>query len=309
MKSIYLHVFYLTIIAFLGYNYWSSVQAFKAFEHLDRQLKLDYEVIDNTYEIVYQGINKTFKVYPNAQNIRLLNEVELLRRTIDSTINFIVSNKKQLLDMRGGLDTTYSFSINTTSTTQSFFNDAKISDIKGKLSDYANVLLNLSKDDRLKKLYNTPKLILDDNYWQSIRKLPVSGALAELSFIQNHVKCDEILLSNYYYSMGCQDIKFDRFKAVIVPKKNVIFEGEHFESDIFLAPYSSNFGRTVVIEVNGERLEAYQGIAHFTGNKEAIGIKNVKVRATIKNSLTGQIELAEGSFEYQVLPKCSRDCQ
>jgi hypothetical protein len=30
MKQAYLHVFYLTVIAFLGYNYWSSVQAFKA---------------------------------------------------------------------------------------------------------------------------------------------------------------------------------------------------------------------------------------------------------------------------------------
>jgi predicted negative regulator of RcsB-dependent stress response len=31
MKSIYFHVIYLAIIAYLGYNYWSSVQAFKAF--------------------------------------------------------------------------------------------------------------------------------------------------------------------------------------------------------------------------------------------------------------------------------------
>ncbi len=310
MKSIYVHVFYLSIIAFLGYNYWSSVQVFKAFEHLDRQLRMDYEVIDNGNEMVYQGIDKTVKAYLNTQNLQLLGETVLLRRTIDSTVNFINSNKKQLIDRSNGLDTRHNaFSINAIKTTQLFFDEAKINEIKGKLSDYAKLLFDLSKDDRLKELYNTPKLILDDNYWQSIKNLPVSGVLAELSFIQNHIKYDEILLSNYYFSMGCQDIKFDRFRTVIAPKKAAIFEGEDFESDIFLAAYSSNLGRNAVIEVDGKRLETYQGLAHFASKNQTVGTKTIKAKTIIKHPLTGQTETTEGSFEYQVLPKCSRDCQ
>ena len=139
--------------------------------------------------------------------------------------------------------------------------------------------------------------------------MPVSGALAELSFIQNHIKYDEVLLSNYYFNMGCQDIKFDKFRTVIVPKKTVLFEGENFESDIFLAAYSSNLGRNVVIEVNGERLETYQGLTHFISKNQTIGTKIIKATAIIKHPLTGQTETAESVFEYQVLPKCSRDCQ
>lgn len=310
MKFLYVHVFYLVLIAFLGYNYWSSVQAFKAFEHLDRQLKLDYEVIDNLNEMTYRDIDKMFKAYPNTKNTQLLGETQLLRRTIDSIVNFINGNKKQLVEMSGDLDTSNNvFPINATKTTQLFFNEAKIYEIKGKLSNYSKLLFDLCTNYGLKELYSTPKLISDDNYWQSIKKMPVSGALAELSFIQNQVKYDEILLSNYYFSFGCQDIKVDKFRTVIAPQKAVLFEGENFESDIFLAAYSSNLGRNVIIKVNGEPLETYQGIAHFKSKNQTIGTKTIKAEAIIRNPLTGQTTTAEGSFEYHVLPKCSINCQ
>lgn len=61
MKFLYVHVFYLVLIAFLGYNYWSSVQAFKAFEHLDRQLDTDSEMMKKSEVFVCKSIEKIVK--------------------------------------------------------------------------------------------------------------------------------------------------------------------------------------------------------------------------------------------------------
>lgn len=58
MKQWYLHVIYLAIIAFLGYNYWLSVQAFKAFEQLNSQLNTDYDVMDNAALKIFEKFSK-----------------------------------------------------------------------------------------------------------------------------------------------------------------------------------------------------------------------------------------------------------
>lgn len=295
MKSIYFHVIYLAIIAYLGYNYWSSVQAFKAFEQLNVQLNVDYGIMKETSSIILQKINKTAQAYQNSENRRNKEQSEKVMDAALSLYHDIAAQKTELVNNH-------------------FFTDAKINEIKEKLSRFSNNLVDSINDKRDKsdvlKYYNLPKLIADDAYWQSIKILPKNGVIAELSLIQNMIKTDEITLLNYYYSKtGTTMHIYDIYKTAIVPRKAALIQGDIFEADIYLATFSNNLGSNVIIKVNGKPLEIKQGVAHFKGKKETIGTKTIKAEASIRNPLTGQIKTVEGSFEYQVLPKCSRDCQ
>jgi hypothetical protein len=159
--------------------------------------------------------------------------------------------------------------------------------------------------------YCTIIAFLGYNYWESIKTLPASGALAELSFIENQIKTDEIILLNYLFREIAFDnnFGFDQFKTVITPQKGGLIEGETFEADVFMGVFSTNPGKNCSIRVNGEPVEMQQGVAHFKSKNETIGTKVMKAEALIKNPLTGQTKITESYFEYQVLPKCSRDCQ
>ena len=293
MKSIYLHVFYLTIIAFLGYNYWSSVQAFKAFEHLDKQLKTDYGIMDNIASEIFRDIRKNTSAYQSPQNqlYHALSE-RTMKKSHDLT-NFIDSAKTHVVNSKPFTD----------------------NQIKEKLTQFSGDATNPINDktdrDNLLQQFNLPKLLADNAYWQLIKTLPTSGILAELSFIQNKIKTDEITLLNYYFNItSSTDVcGWTVYRAAIAPKKAALIEGETFEADVFIASYSNNLGSNVIIKVNGEPLEIKEGVAHFKSKNQTIGTKTIKAEAIIRNPLTGQTTTTEGSFEYQVLPKCSRDCQ
>jgi hypothetical protein len=318
MKFLYVHLIYLSIIAFLGYNYWSSVQAFKAFEQLDVQLNMDYSVLDKYGVGIHNEIEKLSQTYKMPILTRQADIAQKILNSTDSSISFIDANKVEFLKLNGNFQTLDKDELinnfNATKTSNSFFTNAKINKIKGKLADLSKILIDsVYKQDRetISTFYNLPKLVTNDAYWQLIKSLPASASLAELSFIKNQIKMDEILFLEYYFKHNNIEelLRFDSFKTAIAPKKAVLIEGETFEADIYLAAYAPSPKKDVVIKVNGEPLEIHEGVAHFKSKNQIIGTKTIKAEAIIRNPLTGLTKTTEGSFEYQVLPKCSRDCQ
>lgn len=318
MKSIYVHVFYLSVIAFSGYNYWSSVQAFKAFEHLDRQLKLDYSILDYSTMNVQQKIDKNCKAYQTIENVRHYAHTLIGTKAVDSLNVFIEKQKIEFTKLNGGLDTTKNAALingSATKISKNYFSEARINDIKHRLAQLNNTFIDSisnkwGKESLMKRLM-LPQLLAENDYWNTFKSLPANAVLAKLSALQNKIKIDEIAFLNYKEdeTTSVTICGWTVYRAAIAPKKASLIEGEVFEADVFIASYSNNLGSNVTIKVNGKQLEIKEGVAHFKGKKEAIGTKIIKAEALIKNPLTGQTTTTLGSFEYQVLPKCSRDCQ
>jgi hypothetical protein len=313
MKQWAIHIFYLTIIAFLSYNYWSSVQAFKAFEQLNEQLNMDYSALDYSSEIAYRKIYKNCMAYRSFME-RYYNQTTWVKKNADSSASFFKVNKAEFIKINGGFDTSNHLRLVKNISSASFLTDAKINEIRNKLTEFSNILIDSISDKKDKesliKQYDLPQLIADNAYWKSIKNLPANAALAELSLIENKIKTDEIVFLNYQLDRTSDDgWHFDSFKTQIAPKKAVLIEGEIFEADVYVASYSNNLGSNVIIKVNGEPLEIHEGVAHFKSKNQTIGTKTIKAEAIIRNPLTGLTKTTEGSFEYQVLPKCSANCQ
>jgi hypothetical protein len=311
MKQILFHSIYLSIIAFLGFNYWSSVQAFKAFGHFNQQLNVDNVVMDNAIEFANKEIGKRCNQYPNAFNLLILNKAEMIQKSTDKLIDFIENNKKQL-----NLDTINSFNYVQNSPYNSFFNASKIAEIKNKLTQYSKELSYLTSNEKDKKgienQLSTIKIVNNELYWQTLKYQSLNGVLMQLSFLENQIKLDVITMLNYLYFEQIQSgesIEFISYKTAIAPRKGVLIEGEVFEADIYIAKYASSLNNNAVIKVNGEILETKDGVAHFKSKKQTIGNKQITAESIINNPFTGNAITVNGSYEYQVLPKCSRDCQ
>jgi hypothetical protein len=318
MKQWYLHVFYLTIIAFLSYNYWSSVQAFKAFEQLDRQLRVDSGAIEESSFRLFRNIQKNCDAYRHPYNLRHYDNTVTASKAVDSLIAFIDAQKTEFINLNGGLDTVkYSPLINGNSTKTSaiFYADDKINQIKEKLTQLNRIFTDSIISDnwgkeKLMKHFRLPQLMTENDYWNTFKTLPANAVLAKLAALKNQIKIDEIAFLNYVeYETAPNYCGFTQFKTAIAPQNAVLIEGETFEADVYLSAYSSNPGNNVIIKVNGEPLEIKDGVAHFKSKNQTIGTKTIKAEALIRNPLTGQTTTSVGSFEYQVLPKCSRDCQ
>jgi hypothetical protein len=141
MKQILFHCIYLSIIAFLGFNYWSNVQAFKAFGHLNQQLNVDAKQLDKLAEVNYKIIEEECLAYPNSINKEFLNKTEMVIKISNSTIDFIRINKSAL-----HLDSINSLNYEHNSPNNSFLNDAKIAEIKNNLMEYRNNLMCVVSD-------------------------------------------------------------------------------------------------------------------------------------------------------------------
>ena len=68
---------------------------------------------------------------------------------------------------------------------------------------------------------------------------------------------------------------------------------------------SSNF----IFKIDNKTLPIRDGVACFSQVENIKGLKKIKVFASLKNPATGEIFAENGEFQYQVLPKCSKNCQ
>jgi gliding motility-associated protein GldM len=134
------------------------------------------------------------------------------------------------------------------------------------------------------------------------KQMPVAAVMPMLTKLSADAKTSETAILNFFFKKinGEVDIKFDKFKVAIAPKKAYLIRGDKFEADVYLAAYSSSPGGNVSISVNGSGLGLKEGVGHYETTPSGIGKQTVKANATIRNPLTGQVMTSEGSFEYEV---------
>ena len=185
--------------------------------------------------------------------------------------------------------------------------------MRDHLMDIHNTLIvhDSLRHKEMQEKYAIFKLLNNDAYWQKLKTGTVSDAFAQLTALQNQVYLDEILYLNYIFNQvsGTTLICGPTFKVAIAPNKAALIENEVLKADIYLAQYSAYPVSDIVFVVNNQELPIKDGVAHFETKERTVGTKKIEAEARIRNPLTGQTTNHFGEFEYEVLPKCSRDCK
>lgn len=319
MKNVRIHLIYLAIIGFLAFQYWTKTQALNeavsSIEQFDKSLKMNNEVVVKTAVMIKNEIEKQVKAYANPINLSFLEKAKNIVSVANSIENWIQKQQSDFVKLSGGFNEknpTLLTNRLSSNTSRLFFSNQKIQEIRDSLTRFQVYLDDINDKKQLEeihKLYGSCELFKNDAYWHSLKSKTNADAIAQLSYIKNQIELDNVSYLNYTYNLvGYGGCGFDAFKVAIAPKKAVLIEGEKFEMDTYLTHYASNPGSDVTFWVNNQEVKPKDGVAHFTIKDKSIGKKTVKAEARIKNPFTSATTNIMGEFEYEVLPKCSRDC-
>lgn len=307
------HFFYMAIISFLGYQFISQKQSFSSSHHtlglIGAQLKSDAEILRVTNSITQDEINKITHINPRYKIYQ--DSTQLIRSTTRNCINLIDVYCREFMYYCGGWDSlqnTIKKATQTTHTAQ-FFNNDKMNTLRDSLNKLSTMLLS-SDNDFYNQNLALPRLLKDDTYWQQLKDLTHESIYTELYRIINLILVDENRSLNYMFTQvgTCyRSVSFDMFKLGIAPKKAALIEGESFEGDIFIVPYSSlsNWDRPISAVVNGLSVPLINGVGHYVSTPQSLGKKTLK--ATLSTSDNSYLPISE--YEYEVIPQCKKSCQ
>ncbi len=321
MKNLRFHLIYLVLIGFLTYQYWKKTQALAAavgsIDMFDKVLKINSEVVEKASMMIQNEINKQVNSFPNSVNVSYLAFAQNMMK-VTSDVKFLFEKqKKEFIVLSGDFEKKgNSALVNRLSskTSGQFFSEQKINEIREYLTRFErqlNYSINNNNNPSLRESYIIPKLLKNEAYWKTLKDKTSIVAVAQLTLLQNQIELDKVPYLNEILAQigGSVIICGPTERVAIAPKKAALFQDEVFEADIYLAQYASIMSNDITFIVNNEELSLKDGVAHFATKDKTVGKKTVKVEARIRNPLTGQIISQFGEFEYEVLPKCAKNCQ
>ena len=288
MKNLWLHAIYLSIIGVLGFQLWSKTAETRfTLNQVAQVLKSNNEVLRINSEYLLYEIEKEYSTNTEKYG-HLITSSKANSMLFQSASNIIDKFEKKV-------ELNESINVNSLRDSLSVFSK-KLGSIEDKLDSSALI-----------KGCSLIKIIQNDTFWKSFMSNPSTNFL----LLKNQIKLDELVYLNYFLDKVSGKVEIDDswFHVVIAPKKAVLIEGEEFEAEIFLSKYNTNPGTGLSFTINNQNLAIKDGVAKYSKTEKTLGLKTLKVNASIRNPATGEIIQRIGEFEYHVLPKCSQNCQ
>jgi gliding motility-associated protein GldM len=316
-RQLMINLMYLVLTAMLALNV--SAEIINAFFSLNKGIKDSSTIVDGSNTNIKMSIDKQAKAYPKPENMQFQSlsvEAQKISKDFENYINGITG---ELVTAAGGPNPKYTDGRpirykDKDVTTNLFLPEGKNKgvEIEKKIKETREAFLALIKDPKereemAKQIALAVEALPADTKAKSwtelkFKQMPVAAVMPMLTKLSADAKTSETAILNFFFKKinGEVDIKFDKFKVAIAPKKAYLIRGDKFEADVYLAAYSSSPGGNVSISVNGSGLGLKEGVGHYETTPSGIGKQTVKANATIRNPLTGQVMTSEGSFEYEV---------
>ena len=156
-------------------------------------------------------------------------------------------------------------------------------DLKNSISDYKNFLLSIiDAGDSVLAHSIRRSLAVDDvkgttrepsRSWEqdNFEYLPLIGTITLMSKMQSDVRNAESDVLNYLYGgIDAESYKFSSLKAVVIPTTSkVVFQGNPYEAEIFLAAFDTTMNPEIT--VGGNRIEVRDGRGLFRTGTSKVG--------------------------------------
>ncbi len=114
-----------------------------------------------------------------------------------------------------------------------------------------------------------------DHPWEShnFEHLPLASVITILSKMQADVRNVESDVINYLLEqIDAKDFKVNVLEAIVLPNSNVVFKGQEYKAQVFLAAYDSTNSPEVILD-NGQTLDVQGGKGIFTSTSNTPGDK------------------------------------
>ena len=169
-------------------------------------------------------------------------------------------------------------------TSEFMIKQKKATELKEKITIYKNDLIALlgDEDENIKETVlnaletadpSEIKSASDKKTWESVHfeNTPMAAILTVLAKIQIDVKNSEANVLNYLFSqIDAGSFKFNKLGARVIANSNIVFQGEPYEAEVFLAAEDTT--QQPEIFINGRPAEVSDGKAVYKTNTSEPGV-------------------------------------
>lgn len=168
-------------------------------------------------------------------------------------------------------------------TSEFMIKQKKAAELKEKVITYKNELVSVLGDEEpelketVLRALETPDPVgvgvRDKKTWESqhFENTPMAAILTVLSKIQIDVKNSEANIINYLYSqIDAGSFKFNKLGARVIANSNIVFQGEPYEAEVFLAAEDTT--QQPEIFINGRQAEVKDGKAVYKVSTSEPGV-------------------------------------
>jgi gliding motility-associated protein GldM len=296
-----INMMYIVLTAMLALNVASEV--LEAFRLIDSSLIHTLSAVDMKNRQIYTSFEQKF--IENPAKVQEWKQKADQVQNITKNLNDYISNMKKELVIYSGsekISAEYpykpgSFILVTqegdsleikkqddlNGTSEFMIKQKKAFELKEKVVAYKNELVGVLGDDEpeLKETIlgalETPDPkgtgARDKKTWESqhFENTPMAAILTVLSKIQIDVKNSEANVINYLYSqIDAGSFKFNKLGARVIANSNIVFQGEPYEAEVFLAAEDTT--QQPEIFINGRPAEVKDGKAIYKVSTSESGV-------------------------------------
>jgi len=314
-----INIMYLVLTALLALNV--SAEIFNAFKVVDKSLEKSNHALDDANNKMPQAIKDGAK---KRESLAVYAErVEPARQYAQEMNDYIQGMIDLMIKETGGylpdpetgeMTDKLRGEKNKDITTRMLVDQGKGEELKAKILEYREKFASLLDEEDKAQYSKDIALAVDDETWKKKKKkswaemnfkqMPLQAALPILRKFQNDVKNSEATILNYLATKvgTTTDVVLDKFTVVSAAKKSYVIKGETYEADIFLSAFAGADSRTgVSISVDGRSMPVdAEGIAKYTAQAGAVGLKKYNAAITLTNPVTGESQTFKKEFEYEV---------
>ena len=328
-RQLMINIMYLVLTAMLALNV--SAEIFNAFKIVDKGLVKQNQALEEANNTIPAAIRDGAKKKKSLeQYAERIEPAQNLSRDLEDYMENIMN---QLIDAGGNINGTVDDGDyieraglrelrgkkNKDITTRLLVNQGIGEELKTKLQEYRDNILELVDEEDRETFGNEIPVIVDDKTWKlraenkrsitnwstfNFKQMPLQAVIPILRKFQNDVKSSESSFLNYLATKvgTTTDVVLDKFTVVSSPDKTYVINGETFKTDVFLSASASQESNTgVTIRVNGAPLSVNdEGVATFTADARGVGKKSYTVEASILNPVTEEVQSFTRTYEYEV---------
>lgn len=316
-RQLMINLMYLVLTAMLALNV--SAEIINAFFSLNKSIQDSNVIVSNSNENMQRAIDKQANTDPKYATYKQQSD-EVIRISKDFE-TYISGVTNELVTAAGGLDAKHTDGRpvkykDKDIPTHLFLTEGngkgRGAEVEKKIQDTRAKFLAAIADPKDREILSKQIALKVDEIpagaeaktWVDLKfaHMPVAAVMPTLTKMIADAKTSETALLNYFMDKvsGKLEMKLDKFRVAIAPKKAYLIRGDKFEADIYLGAYSSNPGQGLSISVNGSGLPIKEGVGHYETTPGGIGKQTIKATASIRNPATGEVTTAQGEFEYEV---------
>jgi gliding motility-associated protein GldM len=296
-----INMMYIVLTAMLALNVSSEV--LEAFKLIDSSLIHTLNTVESKNQQIYSSFDQAYTENPakvqewkqKADEVKIKSkEISLyILRLKEDLVNYSGSelvNEKNPFDPRrfnlivekgDTLEIRKEDDLNGTS--EFMIKQGNAAVLKEKIIAYKNEMVRLLGDDEdyiaqtilstLETADPSGVKISDKKTWESMHfeNTPLAAILTVLSKIQIDVKNTEANVLGYLYSqIDAGSFKFNKLGARVIANSNVLFQGEPYVAEVFLAAEDTT--QQPEIFINGKPAEVSEGKAIYKANTSESGV-------------------------------------